>query len=124
MAIETQPEKAYGPGGREPGGPRSARSWWLRPAIHTAIIGAVLGYLFGHWLGNVIAAGYQQVKEGDLNDLAIVLGYAFGTIGWLAGLGVFNDLLVQMTGRDAPARELEDAQPSGLARYFRYSLDH
>ena len=124
MAIETQPEKAHEPGGREPGGPRPARPWWLRPAIHTAIIGAVLGYLLGHWLGNVIAAGYQQVHEGDLNDLAIVLGYAFGTVGWLAGLGVFNDLLVQMTGRDAPARELQDAEPSGLARYFRYSLDH
>jgi cytochrome c oxidase subunit I len=124
MAIETQPEKAYEPGGRDPDGPKPARPWWLRPAIHTALLGAVLGYLLGHWLGNVIAAGYQQVTEGDLNDLAIVLGYALATMGWLAGLGVFNDLLVQMTGRDAPSRELQDAQPAGLARYFRYSLDH
>src|SRR5271170_2407797 len=123
MAIETHPEKAQHPGGGEPAGPRRARPWWLRPAIHTAFIGAVVGYLVGHWLGNFIASGYQQVTEGDLNDLAIVLGYAFATVGWLAGLGVFNDLLVRMTGRDLPRRDLADAQP-GLARYFRFSLDH
>ena len=123
MAIETHPEKAQHPGGGEPTGPRRARPWWLRPAIHTAFIGAVAGYLLGHWLGNVIASGYQQVTEGDLNDLAIVLGYAFATVGWLAGLGVFNDVLVRMTGREVLPSE-EDAAPTGLARYFRYSLDH
>ena len=37
MAIEIQPEKAMGPGGREPGASRPARPWWLRPAIHTAV---------------------------------------------------------------------------------------
>jgi len=123
MAIETHPEKGQIPGGPESAGRRPGRPWWMRPAMHTAIIGAVVGYLFGHWLGNLIASGYQQVTEGDLNDTAIVLGYVFGIVGWLAGLGVFHDLLVQMTGRDLPARELADAQP-GLARYFRYSLDH
>jgi cytochrome c oxidase subunit I len=123
MAIETHPEKAQHPGGGEPARPQRARPWWLRPAIHTAFIGAVAGYLLGHWLGNVIASGYQQVTEGDLNDLAIVLGYAFATVGWLAGLGVFNDLLVRMTGREVLPGEHADAQP-GLARYFRYSLDH
>jgi cytochrome c oxidase subunit I len=123
MAIETHPDKAQHPGGREPAGPRRARPWWLRPAIHTAILGAVAGYLFGHWLGNVIASGYQQVTEGDLNDLAIVLGYAFAIVGWLAGLGVFNDLLVRMTGREVLPIEQDEAA-TGLARYFRYSLDH
>ncbi|HYZ54625.1 MAG TPA: cbb3-type cytochrome c oxidase subunit I [Streptosporangiaceae bacterium] len=123
MAIEIQPERAH-PGGREPAGPRRARPWWMRPAFHTGIIGAVLGYLLGHWLGNFIASGYQQVGTSDENDMAIVLGYAFMVAGWLAGLGVFNDLLRQMAGRPAPARE-EDAQAAaGLARYFRYSLDH
>jgi heme/copper-type cytochrome/quinol oxidase subunit 1 len=37
---------------------------------------------------------------------------------------VFNDLLVQMTGREVLATGPKDAAPSGLARYFRYSLDH
>ena len=121
MAIETQPEQAQHPSGGGPGAPRPARPWWLRPAIHTAIPGAVLGYFIGHWLGNFLASGYQQVHEGDENNFAIVFGYLAATAGFLAGLGVFNDLLRRMTGRRTAAREDE---ASGLARYFRFTLDH
>ena len=123
MAIEIQPEKTQDPGGPGPGDP-SVRAWWRRPAIHTGIIGAVLGYLLGHWLGNFIASGYQQVQNSGQNDFAIILGYVLGTVGWLAGLGVFNDLLRQMAGRPVRAGEEAQAASSGLARYFRYSLDH
>jgi cytochrome c oxidase subunit 1 len=124
MAIETQPEKAQQPGGHGPGEARPTRSWWLRPAIHTGIIGAVLGYLLGHWLGNFIASGYQQGATSNENDFAIVFGYVLGTVGWLAGLGVFNDLLRQIAGLPVRSRETEDAVRGGLAKYFRYSLDH
>jgi cytochrome c oxidase subunit 1 len=124
MAIETQPEKAQEPGGRGPGAPRPARPWWMRPAIHTGIIGGVIGYLVGHWLGNLIASGYSQVQNSGMNNYAIVLGYVLGTVGFLAGLGIFNDLLRQMAGRPVPAREEEAEASAGLARYFRYSLDH
>jgi cytochrome c oxidase subunit I len=124
MAIETQPEKAQEPGGRGPGAPRPGRPWWMRPAIHTGIIGGVIGYLVGHWLGNLIASGYTQVQNSGMNNYAIILGYVLGTVGWLAGLGIFNDLLRQMAGRPVPAREEETEASSGLARYFRYSLDH
>jgi cytochrome c oxidase subunit I len=123
MAIETQPEKAQDPGGPGPGAPR-VRAWWRRPAIHTGIIGAVLGYFLGHWLGNYIASGYTQVVNSGQNDYAIILGYALGTVGWLAGLGIFNDLGRQMAGRPVHAAEEAQAASSGLARYFRYSLDH
>jgi len=122
MAIETQPESAQAPGGREPGGTPKERSWWLRPAWHTAIIGAVIGYIFGHWLGNFLGSGYQQVGTSDDNDMAIVLGYAFLVLGWLIGLGVFNDLVRQMLGR--PINGNGPGADSGLARYFRYTLDH
>ncbi len=124
MAIETHPEKASEPGGREPGGPPPARPWWMRPAVHTGLIGAVLGYLIGHWLGNFLAGGYVHAVNSGQNDMAIVLGYVLGTVGWLAGLGVFSDLLRQMAGRQARTAEEEAAAASGLARYFRYSLDH
>jgi len=41
----------------------------------------------------------------------------------LAGrLGVFNDVFRQIAGR--PSRPVELEETSGLARYFRYSLDH
>ena len=95
----------------------------MRPAVHTGLAGAVLGYLFGHWLGNFVAGGYQYAVHGDQNNMAIVLGYAFGTIGWLAGLGVFNDLFRQMA-RPVPVAEEKEGSASGLARYFRYTLDH
>jgi cytochrome c oxidase subunit I len=122
MAIETQPESAQAPGGREPGGTPKERPWWLRPAWHTAIIGAVIGYIFGHWLGNFLASQYQQISTSDDNDFAIVLGYAFLVVGWLIGLGVFNDLVRQMLGK--PVNGNGHAADGGLAKYFRYTLDH
>src|ERR1700742_1134315 len=128
MAIELQPDKPQQPGGRDPGGrmqqPGAPRAWWRRPAIHTGIIRGVLGYLLGNWLGNLIASGYQQVQNSGQNDFAIILGYVFGTIGWLAGLGVFNDLLRQMVRRPVAADAEAQAPPAGTARFFRYSLDH
>jgi cytochrome c oxidase subunit I len=122
MAIEAQPESAQAPGGREPGGTPKERAWWLRPAWHTAIIGAAIGYIFGHWLGNFLASQYQQIGTSDDNDFAIVLGYAFLVLGWLIGLGVFNDLIRQMLGK--PVNGNGHAADGGLAKYFRYTLDH
>ena len=122
MAIETQPESAQAPGGREPGGTPKQRAWWLRPAWHTALIGAVIGYAFGHWLGNFLASQYQQISTADGNDFAIVLGYAFLVLGWLIGLGVFNDLVRQMLGK--PLNGNGHDENGGLAKYFRYTLDH
>ena len=53
MAIEIQP----GAGRMQPvaGGPESSRPWWMKPAIHTGLIGAVIGYFLGHWLGNALS---------------------------------------------------------------------
>ena len=126
MAIETQPESAQAPGGREPGGTPKQRSWWLRPAWHTALIGAVIGYALGHWLGNFMTPSFVATGGGapDGNDTAIVLGYAFLVLGWLIGLGVFNDLVRQMLGRPIPQLEEEREAVGGLSRYFRYTLDH
>jgi len=129
MAIETQPERAHGAGGSAPGA-RSQRPWWMRPAIHTAIVGAVIGYLIGHLLGNFLAASnlateYPNLALSDSSDWPIVLGYAFGVVGWVAGLGVFNDLIRQMLGRPVPvATEQEEMANGGIAKYFRFTLDH
>ena len=126
MSIEIEPEQAQEPGGMPARRARpAARPWWRRPAVHTGLIGAVLGYLVGHWLGNFLSSGYDRRRAvGDQNDIAIVLGYVFGTVGWLAGLGVFNDLLRQMVGRPVPLRRGRRRGLGGLARYFRYTLDH
>jgi cytochrome c oxidase subunit 1 len=124
MSIETQPEKAKEPAGSGPSGPGRPRPWWMRPAVHTGILGAVIGYFFGHWLGNMLSYGYARNPLSDMNDFPLVLGYVFGTVGWLAGLGVFNDLLRQMAGRPVPVAEEDMEAATGLARYFRYTLDH
>jgi cytochrome c oxidase subunit I len=129
MAIETQPERAQGSGGGERAAARSARPWWQRPAIHTAILGAAIGYLIGHVLGNFLAgsgaAQYPNLALSDSSDWPIVLGYVLAIVGWLAGLGVFNDVIRQMLGRPQSAENSQETeQQGGLAKYFRYELDH
>jgi cytochrome c oxidase subunit 1 len=119
MAIEAQPEIT--PAGTGPAaGP--ARPWWMRPAFHTGLIGGVAGYFLGHWLGNFLSSGYPQNPLSDTNDVPIVLGYALGTIGWLAGLGIFNDLGRMVLGKPMGDYQYEPA--GGLAKYFRYTHDH
>jgi cytochrome c oxidase subunit 1 len=129
MAIETQPERAQGSGGGVPGAALSPRPWWRRAAIHTAVLGAVIGYLVGHVLGNYLAgagnAQYPNIALSDSSDWPIVLGYLLAIVGWLAGLGVFNDTLRQMVGRPVTAENTQETeQRGGLAKYFRYELDH
>ena len=90
MAIEIQP----GAGRMQPvsGGPESARPWWMKPAVHTGIIGGIIGYLVGHWLGNALSYDYAQNALSDTNDVPIVLGYVFWgdipTLGLLLGSGI------------------------------------
>jgi cytochrome c oxidase subunit 1 len=127
MAIEIEPEKAQGPSGPGHAAPGNNKPWWARPAVHTGLIGAVIGYIVGHWLGNLIApatAGVSSFSTGlsDVSNWPLVLGYVFGTIGWLAGLGVFNDLGLLMLGKPLP--DVEHAPAGGVAKYFRYTLDH
>src|SRR6202044_2790051 len=91
--------------------------------------GAFPGYLLGHLLGNFLTGAgtsqYQQLALSDSSDWPIVLGYVLAIVGWLIGLGVFNDLVRQMAGRPPhPGHELPELEHGGLARYFRYSLDH
>jgi cytochrome c oxidase subunit I len=129
MAIETQPEQARGSGGGAPVSRGRQRPWWMRPAIHTAIVGAVIGYVAGSFLGSFLtgtgAGLYPNVTLSDSKDWPIVLGYAFAIVGWLAGLGVFNDVFRQMIGRPLNGSSTREAETQGgLAKYFRYELDH
>ena len=128
MAIETQPEMAQGSGGGAPVASMRLRPWWRRPAIHTAIIGAVIGYLVGSIIGSFLTGTgtglYPNVALSDSKDWPIVLGYLLAVVGWLAGLGVFNDTFRQVIGRPVNLETEEAEAGTGLARYFRYSLDH
>ncbi|MCU4186688.1 cbb3-type cytochrome c oxidase subunit I [Acidiferrimicrobium sp. IK] len=91
------------------------------PGLLRAGVFAVLGYLLGHWFGNLLASGYQQVTNSGDNNTSIILGYLGGTIGWVAGIGVLAYPLFKMTGKEellAPQRR------AGTSRYFKYTLDH
>ena len=127
MAIAAQPQASESGGGQAIAG-RVPRPWWFRPNILWGLVGGAIGYTLGHLLGDFLTGTgnglYPNVALSDSEDWPIVLGYAVAVIGWLAGLGVFNDLLRQMAGRPVHL-EAEEAQAgTGLARYFRYSLDH
>ena len=79
-----------------------------------------VGYLFGHWLGNVIASGYTASQNSGQNDVATVLALVFGVVGWLAGIGALNYPLAKLLGREpAPA---PPERPG--SRYFRMTDDH
>jgi len=125
MAIETQPESAQAPGGGEPGATPKERAWWMRPNIFTALVGAVIGYYFGHWLGNFMTPSFVATGGGapDDNDLAIVIGYGFLILGWLIGLGVFNDLVRMMLGKPLNGNG-RNGNGLGVSKYFRFTLDH
>ena len=112
MAIDTTVGEFEYPGEEELGTPErlpgsGRRSDWLRPNVLWAMAGGVVGYLIGHWLGNVIASGYQQVQATAQNDVAIVLGLSLGVLGWMAGIGALNYPLAKVLGY-----ELSPAPPN------------
>src|ERR1700748_228648 len=124
MAIETHPERTEpagsGPGIGGPGG--VMRPWWLRPGVHTGVLCGAVGYILGHLLGNFLSSAYAQNALSDSNDIPIVLGYALGTIGWLAGLGVFNDLGRQILGQPLLAEVRRGAREGRPAEDFKDTL--
>src|ERR1700750_2381224 len=100
MAIEP-PRDRVEPAGTGPplGGPGGGlRPWWLRPGVHVGVIAPAVAYILGHLLGNFLSSTYAQNALSDSNDVPIVLGYAFGTIGWLGRLGAVQQPWREMVG--------------------------
>ncbi|NNN10432.1 MAG: cytochrome c oxidase subunit I [Acidimicrobiaceae bacterium] len=118
MAIKTTSIAQGGDGGRAVAEEKKG----FRLNVFTGLIVGVLGYLFGHWMGNAIAGGYQQVVGSGQNDVAILLGFIFGTIGWFLGLGILNYPIQKMAGIEPPAEKYE--YEPGVMKYFRYTLDN
>jgi cytochrome c oxidase subunit 1 len=100
--------------------PWGQRRGWLSQHLGTAIVGAVLGYAFGHWLGNYIASGYTYIANSGQNSIADALALIFMTAGWLLGIGALNYPLAKMAGREAP----EEVVTEGWTKYVRYCTDH
>ena len=65
-----------------------APAGWLGPNIWAGrSVGAVAGYAFGHWVGNLIAAGYPTSRGAARTTSPSSSACRSGWSGWLAGGG-------------------------------------
>jgi cytochrome c oxidase subunit 1 len=88
----------------------------------TAVILGVGGYYLGWWIGHLInGPSFEYETATDENDVALLLGYVFGVIGFLIGLGFANYPFSRLLGRPASLREKES---EGIGRYFGLCTDH
>ena len=91
----------------------------------TAIVLGIVGYLIGYWIGGRIHAYSLAFFSSDAgeNDISVLLGYGFGVLGFLIGLGFANYPVRRMLGYPPTLAEHESAD-EGLGRYFRLCTDH
>jgi cytochrome c oxidase subunit 1 len=88
----------------------------------TGILLGIVGFYFGWWLGHRIHfTGYAFVADTGQNDIALLLGYLFFVVGFVAGLGFLRYPLARMLGREPSFRENEGG---GIGRYFGLCTDH
>ena len=84
------------------------------------MVGAVVGWFFGRYVGDLIAGSWPVSQDTTMNNITVVFGLSFGVLGWLVGIGGLTYPLLKMLGRE-PA----PAHPSrSWLRYFRLTEDH
>ena len=126
MALDTTDVSGGGSSGFYPGeealgaSKSPSTSFWLSPNIVWALVGAAIGWIVGHWLGNVIAGSNPTWTNTGTNNVANTMGLGFMAAGWLAGAGAFKYPLLKLIGRD-PAPHVPT---EGWSRYFRWTEDH
>ncbi len=85
----------------------------MRPLIQ-AIKGGVGGYLLGAFGAWILQGG------GSMSDpVPVTFGFIFALIGWLMGIGVWNQW-----GRQWFGLPVTEASTTGWTRYFQFSTDH
>ena len=84
----------------------------------TAVILGVGGYYLGWFIGHQIDGGksFEYQTATDENDVALLLAYFFGVIGFLIGLGFANYPVSRLLGRPASLREKEERGHRPLLR--------
>jgi cytochrome c oxidase subunit 1 len=107
--------------------PAGKRPLWRRLIGFNLLGGIVLGivgWLIGYFIGDHIhAASIDYFADTGQNDIAILLGYFFGVVGFLVGLGFANYPVRRMLGHPPTLAEHE-SEGEGLGRYFRLCTDH
>ncbi len=104
-----------------PATPAAGRSGIFTFNVLWGLVGLVVGYAIGLWIGHRMGSRFDWVAEIDYNDIAILLGYALGTVGYLFGLGILNHPIARMFGRSGG--DLAKTG-TGWGRYARASTDH
>jgi cytochrome c oxidase subunit I len=116
MTTNTEPTSAPAP---------TQRPLWRRVLgfnLLTAVVLGVGGYYLGWFIGHQIGGpSYKYQKQTSENDVALLLAYVFGVIGFLIGLGFANYPVSRLRGRPASLREKEG---EGWGRYFGLCTDH
>ena len=58
----------------------------------SAVVLGVGGYYLGWFIGHQVSTGksFEFISATDENDVALLLGYLFGVVGFLVGLGFAN----------------------------------
>src|SRR5512132_3002480 len=88
----------------------------------TGILLGIVGFYFGWWLGHRIHfTAYEFIADTGQNDIALLLGYLFFVVGFVAGLGFLRYPLARMLGREPSFHENEGG---GIGRYFGLCTDH
>ena len=93
--------------------------------VLTGIVGAIVGYIVGRVIGAAIHApsiAYFSTESGQ-DDIGILLGYLFGVVGFLIGLGFANYPVRRLLGHP-PSLAEHEAEGEGVGRYFRLCTDH
>jgi cytochrome c oxidase subunit 1 len=94
--------------------------------ILTGIVLGIAGWFLGYVIGDHIHGAnltYYSEQAGQ-NDVAIMLGYFLGVIGFLIGLGFANYPLRRMLGHPPTLAERESVEEHGVMRYLSLSTDH
>ena len=105
---------------------RPARPLWRRLVgfnLLAAVVLGVGGYYLGWWIGHLVTdtKSFEYTNDIDENDVALLLAYVFGVIGFLVGLGFGNYPVQRLLGRPPSLREKEG---EGISRYFGLCTDH
>jgi cytochrome c oxidase subunit 1 len=106
----------------------------LLTAIILGVAGYWIGDLIGNALGHLASTDYFSEEAGQ-NDIAIFLGYFFGVIGFLIGLGFANYPVRRMLGHPASRPDHDEitgvwvgdqwhGSEPGIWKYLRMSTDH
>jgi len=95
--------------------------WLRRYNLLWGAVGAIIGFAIGIWIGHRLAGKFTWFTDTGQNDVSVLLGYTFSTIGFMAGLGFLDYPLRRIRGQRPPVLEKE---ATGAGRYLRMSTDH